>query len=161
MQSSASRPEQYLASLPPDRRDAVSRIRDAIRAGLPDGYAEGMQYGMLGWCVPHSLCPDGYHCDPKQPVPFASVASQKQHIGIYLFCVYMDPEVSAWFQAEWKKTGKKLDMGKGCVRVRKIEDVPMELITQTVAKFPVQVFLSRYESSLPDAVRKKRGKQKG
>jgi hypothetical protein len=120
-----------------------------------------MQYGMLGWCVPHSLCPDGYHCDPKQPVPFASVASQKQHIGIYLFCVYMDPEVSAWFQAEWKKTGKKLDMGKGCVRVRKIEDVPMELITQTVAKFPVQVFLSRYESSLPDAVRKKRGKQKG
>ena len=88
---------EYIASLPDDRKKALQAIRKVIRKNLPKGYKEGIHYGMMGYFVPHSVCPQGYHCDPKQPVPFVSVASQKNHIGLYLFCAYMDPKLQAWF----------------------------------------------------------------
>ena len=153
--------EQYLSGLTDARREAVSAIRATINDRLPDGYEEGIQYGMIGWYVPHSICPDGYHCDPKQPVPFVSVASQKKHIGIYLFCVYVDTDVHARFVADWQATGKLLDMGKGCVRVRKLDETPLEVIGDAIASMPVDKFLAVYEASVPESAKKKRGRGRG
>ncbi|USN98288.1 MAG: DUF1801 domain-containing protein [Phycisphaeraceae bacterium] len=148
MRSSAANPEQYLAELPEERRAAVSAIRETIRANLDSGFREGMQYGMIGYFVPHEVYPAGYHCDPKQPLPFASVASQKNHIGIYLFCVYMNPAEQARFVEAWRATGKRLDMGKGCVRVRKLEDVPLDVLGETIRRVTVSSFIEQYERQL-------------
>ena len=120
MQSKAKTVAKYLAELPEDRRAAISKIRAVIRKNLPNGYKEGMQYGMIGYFVPHSIFPDGYHCDPKQPLPFASLASQKNHMALYLMCIYGSESHKAWFKEAWEKTGKKLDMGKSCVRFKKL-----------------------------------------
>ncbi len=147
--------DAYLATLPDDRRAALSKLREVINAKLPAGYEEGLQYGMIGWYVPHSRYPDGYHCDPKQPVPFLHIASQKSHLAAYLFCVYCDPAMTAWFQEEWAKTGKKLDMGKSCVRFKKLEDVPVELFGEVVARMPVDAFLATYTSQIPPSAKKK------
>lgn len=146
----------YLDALPDDRRAALEALRTVINKNLPKGYAEGMQYGMPAWFVPHTLYPHGYHCDPSQPLPFASIASQKSHIGIYLFCTYMDPELMAWFEAEWRKTGKRWDAGKSCVRVKRLEDIPLELVGQVVKKMPVKRFVEVYEAGLPAKVLAKR-----
>ncbi len=147
MQSKAATVAEYLAALPDDRRAAIKAIRAVIRKNLPKGYKEGMQYGMIGYFVPHSVYPAGYHCDPSQPVPFASLASQKNHIGIYLFCIYTDNASSARFQEEWRATGKRLDMGKSCVRVKKLEDVPLDVVGRAV-RVPVKTFIESYESNL-------------
>jgi len=146
----------YLDALPDDRRKALRKVRAAINRGLPKGYKEGIQYGMIGWFVPHRLYPDGYHCAPEQPVPFASLASQKNHMAIYLMCIYGDAKQKAWFEKAWKKTGLRLDMGKSCVRFRKIEDVPLDLIEEAVRRVPVEQFLAHYEKSIPASKRKKR-----
>ena len=146
MQSKATTVEQYLAELPEDRREIVQAVREVILTNLPDGYAEGMQYGMIGYFVPHSVYPDGYHCDPKQPLPFAHLASQKNHISVYLFCIYSDEKQSDWFRKAWEKTGKKLNMGKSCVRFRKLEDVPLKVIGQAVKRVSVKKFVSTYEA---------------
>lgn len=146
----------YLAALPEDRRAAIEALRTVINKNLPKGYQEGMQYGMPAWFVPHDLYPHGYHCDPRQPLPFASIASQKSHIGIYLFCTYMDPELMSWFEAEWRKTGKRWDAGKSCVRVKRLEDIPLDLVGKVVKKMPVKSFVAVYESALPAAVLAKR-----
>ncbi len=148
---------EYLASLPADRSKAIRTIRSVIRKNLPKGYEEGLQYGMLGYFVPHSVYPGGYHCDPEQPLPFLSVASQKNHIGLYLFCVYMDTDLQQWFVKAWKATGKKLDMGKACVRVKHVDDIPLELLGELVRRCPVDAFIAQYESKLPAAVKAKRG----
>ncbi|MEZ6241625.1 MAG: DUF1801 domain-containing protein [Phycisphaerales bacterium] len=148
MQSKATSPEQYLKELPPDRREVVSAVRDVVRKNLPKGYAEGMQYGMIGYFIPHSIYPPGYHCDPRQPLPFAHIASQKSHVGLYLFCIYGDEAEKARFESAWKKTGKKLDMGKACVRVKKLEDVPLAVVGETIARIPVDKFIARYEKNL-------------
>ena len=104
--------KEYLAALPEDRREIVEAIRAVISKNIDKKFEFGMQYGMPGWFLPHSEYPNGYHCDPKQPLPFAAVASQKKHIGIYLFCIYVDEEVQERFVSEWKQSGKRLDMGK-------------------------------------------------
>ncbi|MCA9697399.1 MAG: DUF1801 domain-containing protein, partial [Myxococcales bacterium] len=104
-----------LASLPADRRAALETLRTVINEHIDAPFEERVQYGMIGWSLPHSVYPKGYHCDPRQPLPFASIASQKQHIGIYLFCVYMSAELQEWFVDAWKASGKRLDMGKSCV----------------------------------------------
>jgi len=148
--------KEYLDSLPEDRRKALAKVRAAVNKGLPKGYKEGIQYGMIGWAVPHKLYPAGYHCDPKQPLPFASLASQKNHMALYLMCIYGDEKHRKWFEAAWKKSGKKLDMGKGCVRFRKLEDVPLEVVTEAVSRVPVEEFVAFYEASLPKSARKKR-----
>ena len=139
--------KEYLDSLPEDRRKALSKVRAAVNKGLPKGYKEGIQYGMIGWCVPHELFPDGYHCDPKQPLGFACLASQKNHMSLYLMCIYGDQGHRAWFEKEWKKTGKKLDMGKSCIRFKKVEDVPLDLITEAVARVPVDKYVAHYVKS--------------
>lgn len=147
----------YFDTLPEDRRADLRMVYDAIVAGMPSGYAECIQYGMIGWALPHSLYPAGYHCDPKQPLPFVGLAAQKQHIGIYLFCVYIDAGLSRWFEEAWLATGAKLDRGKGCVRLKKAEGAPLDLVTEAVRRMPPEDFVPRYEAGLPDSVKKKRG----
>jgi len=148
MQSKAKTVEAYLAELPEDRREAISAVRDVIRENLPEGYAEGMAYGMIGYHVPHEVYPAGYHCDPKQPLPFAALASQKNHMALYLMCVYGDAGTEAWFRKEWAATGKKLDMGKSCVRFRKLADVPLAVVGRVIRRVPVEEYVARYEATL-------------
>ena len=138
-------PKQYLDTLPADRRKAITAIRRTINANLDPKFKEGIQYNMLGWFVPHSVYPDGYHCDPSQPLPFASVASQKNHIGVYLFCLYQDPAAQARFVKNWKATGNRLDMGKSCIRVRKLEEVPLEVLGEAIASISCDEFIAQYE----------------
>ena len=103
---------------------------------------------MIGYFVPHSIYPDGYHCDPSEPLPFASIASQKNHMAIYMMCVYSDPKLQEWFKKAWAKTGKKLDMGKSCVRFKKLEDLPLEIIGEAIKRVPVKKFVDHYESAI-------------
>jgi len=156
MAAKPSSVKEYLDSLPEERRKALAKVRAAVNKGLPKGYREGIQYGMIGWSVPHKIYPAGYHCDPKQPVPFAGLASQKNHMSLYLMCIYGDEKHRKWFESEWKKTGKKLDMGKGCVRFKKVEDLPLDVITEAVARVPVDAFLEHYEKMVPASARRKR-----
>lgn len=154
MQSKAATVEQYLAELPEDRRETVQAIRALILKNLPKGYEEGMQYGMIGYYVPHSVYPPGYHCDPKQPLPFVSLASQKNYISLYLGCVYGNADHEAWFREAWAKTGKKLDMGKSCVRFKKLDDLPLSVIGQSIKRVPVKKYIEHYESAIKDARKK-------
>jgi len=162
MKSEATTVKAYLAELPPDRRKAIAAVRAVMLKNLPKGYEEGIQYGMIGYYVPHSVYPPGYHCDPKQPLPFAGLASQKNHMAIYLMCVYSDPKQEAWFRKAWAKTGKKLDMGKSCVRFRKIEDVALEVIGEVIRRVPAKKFIACFESVLASTAsrRKKVGVKK-
>ena len=134
MRSEAKTVDQYLAELPDDRREAISAVREVIVKNLPKGYEEGMSYGMIGYHVPHSIYPAGYHCDPKQPLPFAGLASQKNHMAFYLMCVYSDTEYEKWFREAWAKSGKKLDMGKSCIRFKKLEDLPLPVVGAAIKK---------------------------
>lgn len=160
MTSAARTVEEYLAALPEDRRADVEALRAAVRAGLPEGYEEGMQYGMIGYYVPHSRYPLGYHCDEKQPLPFAAIAAQKGYYGVYLMGLYMSPGLTEWFQGAWAATGAKLDMGKACVRLKKLDGAPIQLFRDAMAKLPVDDYIGLYEAGLPEAVRAKREKKK-
>jgi hypothetical protein len=148
MQSKAKTVEEYLASLPEDRRSAIEALRKVIKQNLGKGFEEGMQYGMIGYYVPHSIYPAGYHCDPKQPLPFACLASQKQAISVYMHFVYTDPAAAERFVAAWKATGKKLDMGKSCVRFKRLEDAALEAIGAAVKAMPMKDYIARYEAIL-------------
>ena len=152
--------KEYIDSLPPDRRAAIKKVRAAVNKGLPKGYKEGIQYGMPGWFIPHSIYPAGYHCDPKQPVPFAGLASQKNYMSLYLMCIYGNAKHKAWFEKEWRKTGKRLDMGKSCIRFKSADDVPLDLITEAVARVPVDAFLAEYQQVLGHSGRKKAARKK-
>ena len=148
MQSQATSADQYLADLPADRRKALEAVRAVIIENLLEGYEEGMQYGMIGYYVPHRVYPLGYHCDPTQPLPFAGLASQKNHMSLYLMCIYGNPEHEAWFRSAWKRTGKKLDMGKSCVRFKKIDDVPLNVIGKAIRRVPAKKFIAHYEATI-------------
>ncbi|MBX3402859.1 MAG: DUF1801 domain-containing protein [Phycisphaeraceae bacterium] len=148
MQSKAKTVAEYLKELPEDRREAVQAVRRVILANLDKGFVEQMSYGGICYCVPHSLYPAGYHCDPKQALPYAGIGSQKNHIGIYLMCLYNDPADLATFQREWRATGKKLDMGKSCVRFRKIEDIPLEVVGRAVKRVTLKKFIEHYEKNI-------------
>jgi hypothetical protein len=156
MQSKATTIDQYLASLPEDRRAAISAVRNVILENLDEGYEEGMQYGMIGYYVPHKVFPAGYHCDPKQPLPFASLASQKSHMAVYLMCVYGQPKQEKWFREAWAKTGKKLDMGKSCVRFKKLEDVALDVLGQAIRRAPAKAYIEHYESAIRPPEKKKK-----
>ena len=145
MQRKAKTVEQYLAQLPPERREAISAVRKVILKNLPKGFEEGMLYGMIGYFVPHKLFPAGYHCDPSQPLCYAGLASQKNHMAIYLMCVYGDKETKDWFVKAYKATGKKLDMGKSCIRFKKLDDLPLDVIGQAIARVPVDKYIQAYE----------------
>jgi hypothetical protein len=157
--SKAKTVTEYLAALPADRRAALQAVRDVIRANLDKDYEEGMQYGMISYYVPHRVYPAGYHCNPKEPLPFASLGSQKNHMAVYLMCVYGHEETARWFKEAWAKTGKKLDMGKSCVRFKKIEDVALDVIGQAVARVPAKKYIAFCEAALKNSAgRKKRSK---
>lgn len=147
---------QYLAALPKDRRDALQAVREIILENLDDDYEEGIQYGMIGYYVPHRVFPAGYHCDAAQPVPFAGLASQKNYMSLYLMCIYSDPKQQDWFRKAWARTGKKLDMGKSCVRFKKLDDLPLGVIGQTIKRVPAKKFIANYESTLARTARAKR-----
>ena len=148
MKSSATSVESYLAGLPEDRREAVKAVRDTILENLDAGYEEGIQYGMIGYYVPHRLFPAGYHCDPKQPLPFGSIASQKNHMAIYLMHLYMNPDQERWFRDAWKKTGKKLDMGKSCIRFKKLDDLALDVIGESIRRVPAKKYVATYQDNL-------------
>jgi hypothetical protein len=148
MNRNAATIKEYLADLPGDRRRALEAVRKVFLANLDKDYEEGIQYGMIGYFVPHRVYPDGYHCDPKQPLPFAGMASQKNHMSLYMMCIYGDPKMQSWFRKEWAKTGKKLDMGKACIRFKKLEDLPLELIGEAVARVPAREYIRFYEDNL-------------
>lgn len=150
MQSKARSVAEYLASLPSDRRAAIEAVREVILRNLDPAYREVMQYGMIGYCVPHSVFPHGYHCDPKQPLPFAGLASQKGHMSLYLMGVYSDGQdaESQWFRKAWAKTGKRLDMGKACVRFKKLDDLALDIVGEAIRRMPVRKFIGTYLVSL-------------
>jgi hypothetical protein len=148
MKSEALNPEAYIASLPADRQVPVARLREVIRQNIDSGFEEIMGYGMIGYVVPHSIYPAGYHCDPKLPLPFVSLASQKNYIAVYLMCVYTDPVLLDWFRTEYAKTGFKLDMGKSCVRFKKMDHIPYELIGELLKKVALKDYLAAYVQGL-------------
>lgn len=158
MPSRASTVAEYFDELPDDRRAAVEAVRSVINDHLNPGFAEGMQYGMIGWFVPHDVYPDGYHCDPKQPLPFASLASQKNHLSLYLFCLYADGDTKQ-FEEAWAATGKKLNMGKSCVRFKKADDLALDVIGQAVARITVEKHIASYEAAR-DAQPSRKGRTK-
>ncbi len=131
----------YVAGLPPDRQAIVSGVCDVVRASLPAGYEEGILYGMIGWFVPLQRFPDTYN---GQPLALAGIASQKNYVSLYLNTVYGDPATDRWFRDQWAATGKPLHMGKSCVRFRRLEDLPVDVIAATIARTPVDAYVERY-----------------
>ena len=152
MQSKATTVRKYLAELSADRRAAIECVRAVILQNLDPLFEEGMQYGMIGYFVPHRVYPPGYHCDPKQPLPFICLASQKNYLSLYMGCVY-GPEREKPFREAWAKTGKKLDMGKSCVRFRKVEDLAVEVIGDSIRRTSARGFIEYYESVLKTTLR--------
>src|SRR4051812_26914604 len=143
----ASTVAEYLAALPADRRAALSAVRKAINENLPDGYEEGMQFGMIGWYVPLSLYPAGYGENKKVPLPLVALASQKSGMVLHFLCFYGHPTLSNWFTTEYKKTGRKLDMGKGCVRFNNLDGLALEVVGRTIARVPVEEHIANYQAA--------------
>jgi len=149
MQAKPTTPEVYVAGLPEDRKAAVSAIRKAINKNIPKGFKEGICYGSIGWFVPHSLFPAGYHCDPSKPLMLMSLTSTKGHIALHHLGLYASGPLLQWFQTAWsKKSAKKLDMGKGCVRFKKPDEVPLELIGKLASKLTPQAWIEIYQKAL-------------
>jgi Domain of unknown function (DU1801) len=156
MQSKATTVDAYLAELPEDRKKAMKELRNVIKKNLPKGFKEEMNYGMIGYVVPHSKYPDGYHCDPKMPLPFLNVASQKNSITVYHMGMYANPKLDKWFvDAYTKATGKKADKGKSCLRYKKPEDIPYDLIGELASKMTVTDWVELYESKFKNSRKKK------
>ncbi len=137
--------DQYIAQAPEDRRAALQAVREVFRKNLDPKYQEGIQYGAIGYCVPHSIYPAGYHCDPKQPLPFGGIANRKHYMTVGMFCLYVGRGVDE-FRKAWAKTGKKLDMGASCIRFKKLDDLALDVIAETLRKIPVSEFINVYES---------------
>ena len=148
MQSKSTTVAGYLEELPEDRRQAISKVRAVIRKRLPKGYEETMQYGMITYVVPHKLYPSGYHCNPKDPLPFVSLASQKNYMSLYMMGCYIKPDIKAWIVEQTKASGKKLDMGKSCIRFKKVDDLPLDVVGEAIAKLPVADYVAAYENNL-------------
>jgi len=149
MQYKASSPEEYIKLLPEERKEPVKKLRQIILDNLPKGMEEQMSYGMLGFVIPHSIYPDGYHCDPKLPLPFMNLASQKNFIALYHMGMYAKNDLLVWFTEEYdKKCNYKLDMGKSCVRFKKMDDIPYDLIAELVQKMSTKEWISIYENQI-------------
>ena len=148
MQSKATTPQQYLDELPEDRKEPIRKLRQQILNNMPTGMEETMNYGMLGYVIPHSVYPDGYHCNPKQPLPFMNLASQKNFVAVYSMAIYAKKEVMDWFTLEYAKRCKyKLDMGKSCIRFKRIDDIPYDLIGELTAKVSTEEWIQIYENA--------------
>jgi uncharacterized protein YdhG (YjbR/CyaY superfamily) len=149
MQYKAETPEDYISQLPDERKGPMTKLRNTILSNIPKGFEETISYGMIGYVVPHSIYPDGYHCTPKLPLPFLNIASQKNFIAVYNMGIYAKKEVYDWFIAEFPKHCKrKLDMGKSCIRFKYLDDIPYELIGELASKITVEQWINYYESAL-------------
>ncbi len=149
MKYKADSPENYINQAPEERQPILKKLRKTILKNLPKGFEEGIQYGMIGYYVPHSIYPNGYHCTPKEPLPFMSFASQKNSINIYNSAIYAKPEINDWFIAEYPKhCSRKLDMGKSCIRFKKIDEIPFNLIAELCKKMTVDEWIQLYEQNL-------------
>jgi uncharacterized protein YdhG (YjbR/CyaY superfamily) len=147
MQSKAGSVTDYLSELPEERKKAIEQLRKEIKKNIPKGFKEQMSYGMIGYVVPHSLYPPGYHCTPELPLPFMNIASQKNFIAVYHMCVYADPKLHKWFVDEYAKTGLgKLDMGKSCIRFKNPAKIPYQLIGELASKVTPAQWIETYES---------------
>lgn len=149
MKIEANTPKEYLDQLPDDRKQAMIKLRKTILDNIPGGFEEIIVYGMIGYVAPHSIYPDGYHCDTKLPLPFINIASQKNFIALYHMGIYADPELKEWFEKEYPKHCKtKLDMGKSCIRFKKVDQIPYELVAELVNKMEVQRWIDIYEKGI-------------
>ena len=149
MQSKATSPQQYLDELPEDRKEPIKKLRQQILDNLPQGMEEQMSYGMLGYVVPHVVYPDGYHCDPKLPLPFMNLASQKNFVAVYSMALYAKKELMDWFTSEYAKQCKyKLNMGKSCIRFKRMHDIPFELIGELTSKVNANEWINIYEKAI-------------
>jgi hypothetical protein len=145
----ANTPEEYINQLPEERQEPIKKLRAIINKNLPKGFEECINYNMIGYVVPHKTYPNGYHCNPKLPLPFLNIASQKNFIAVYHSGIYAQKELLEWFVGEFPKhTKRKLDMGKSCVRFKKIDDIPYELIGELCKKVTVEKWIKTYESAL-------------
>lgn len=145
----AKTPDEYIAKLPEDRKEAVSKLRETIKRNLPKGFEECINYKMIGYVIPHSQYPDGYHCDPKLPLPFINIASQKNFVALYHMGIYSKPELLDWFVGEYPKHVKtKLDMGKSCIRFKNIQTIPYDLIGELCQKITPQDWIKTYEQNI-------------
>lgn len=146
MTSDAKTVKEYIDTLPEDRKQYVQKLRDIIIKNLPKGFQEGMGYGMMGYSVPHSIYPKGYHCKPTDPLPFMGLASQKNSINFYHMGIYANKELHDWFVSEYPKhSSRKLDMGKSCIRFKKFEEIPFDLIGELITKVSVEEWIETYE----------------
>ena len=149
MKIEANSVQEYLDNIPEDRKPAMNRLRDIVKGNIPTGFEECLNYGMLGYVVPHSLYPDGYHCNTSLPLPFVNLANQKNFIALYHMGMYANPELLAWFVEEYPKHCKyKLDMGKSCVRFKKIDYIPYDLIEELIKKMTTDEWIALYEKKL-------------
>lgn len=149
MKANGTTVKEILANVPEERAEAFNRLHQTIIENLPEGFEAAISYGGLGYVVPHSLYPCGYHCKPEEPLPFAGIASQKNSVNLYHMGIYSDPELMKWFTEEYPKHSKrKLDMGKSCIRFKKTQDIPFELIGELMKKMTVQDWVNIYESNL-------------
>ena len=149
MQIKADNPDNYIGQLPDDRKEVIQKLRKSILENLPTGFTETMSYGMIGFVVPHSIYPDGYHCDPKLPLPFISIASQKNFVALHHMGMYADNKLLEWFATEFPKHSKaKLDMGKSCIRFKKINEIPYKLIGELSGKMSLKEWIKIYETTL-------------
>ncbi len=148
MNYEANSPEEYIKLVPEERQEPMAGLRDVILKNLPKGFEEGMLYKMIGYYVPHSVYPDGYHCDPKTPLPFINFASQKNSVNLYHMGIYAKKDLHDWFVAEYPKHCKrKLDMGKSCIRFKYMDDIPFELIGELTRKMSVKQWIEIYEGA--------------
>ena len=149
MKYEATSPEEYIAQLSEDRKVVVEKLRKIIKENLPEGFEEGINYNMLGYYIPHSIYPNGYHCDPKLPLPFMNLANQKNSVNLYHSGIYADPQLLDWFVSEYPKhSNYKLDMGKSCIRFKRMNDIPYDLIAELCKKVTVDNWIKTYEESL-------------
>lgn len=149
MQYKANTPEDYINQVPEERKEALKNLRNIIKKNLPKGFEEGIQYGMIGYYVPHSIYPDGYHCTPSEPLPFMSFASQKNSVNLYHSGIYAVPKINEWFVNEYPKHCKrKLDMGKSCIRFKNVDEIPLDLIAELCTKMTVDEWIAVYEKAL-------------
>ena len=149
MQSTATTVSAYLEEIPEERKDTLKKLRATILKNIPKGFVEQMTYGMIGYVVPHSIYPNGYHCTPELPLPFMSFASQKNFIAVYHMGIYANPELLNWFVTEYPKhSTQKLDMGKSYIRFKKVDQIPFELIAELAQKMSVQEWITCYESQI-------------
>src|SRR5688572_3680832 len=164
MPSKAATVEQFLAELPPDRREAIQAVRKTILQNLDRDYEEGIAYGMIGYVVPHRVFPAGYHCNPAQPLPYACLASPKSHMTLHLMGLYIggdgaeEPELARWFRQAWAKTGKKLDMGKACIRFKKVDDLALDVIGEAIRRMPAKKYVEVYTGVLASSAQRKAAK---